>query len=372
MKHLVLLGGGHAHAQVLLMKPYIPGDWQITLISDNEYTPYSGMVPGCFSGQYQWEDCLINMRDLAERSYVRFIPGIAHVDADDNRVTVTHAGETTSIAYDLLSINSGGVPRTVEVESSCADSPTICALKPMGRLIQWLQALPPSLHIAIIGGGMAGCEIAFALKKQKHHVRIFDAAGHPVANQSAAFQKHVVDLLRDRAIEFHGNCRVARVEAPAQQATITLRDERRFQFDRAVMATDVQPPPFINQSKLTLNDDGFISVHRTLRSVSHANVFAVGDCASFQCESATGGAKTPKAGVFALRQGRILAANLLNAQIGRPLIEYPTVKKRYLSIINSADGFASADYLGRAFRGRWVLLWKHYLDMRFMKKCNEA
>ena len=50
-KELLLVGGGHAHVillRMLGMKP-IPG-LQVTLVSHDALTPYSGMLPGVVAG----------------------------------------------------------------------------------------------------------------------------------------------------------------------------------------------------------------------------------------------------------------------------------------------------------------------------------
>ena len=71
---LVLVGGGHAHIQVLTrwaMEP-VPGA-RLTLVVDRPLAVYSGMVPGFVAGQYSREDLEIDVRPLALRAGARCI-----------------------------------------------------------------------------------------------------------------------------------------------------------------------------------------------------------------------------------------------------------------------------------------------------------
>ena len=50
-RHLVLVGGGHAHLNVLLnLADYVPRGHRVTLIGSVPYHDYSGMGPGLLSG----------------------------------------------------------------------------------------------------------------------------------------------------------------------------------------------------------------------------------------------------------------------------------------------------------------------------------
>lgn len=74
----------------------------------------------------------------------------------------------------------------------------------------------------------------------------------------------------------------------------------------------------------------------------------------------------PKAGVYAVRAGPILAQNVTNYIQQLPLTKY-IPQKGFLSLLMTADGKAIGTKFGIAFSGRWVWNMKDYIDMGFMK-----
>ena len=80
---------------------------------------------------------------------------------------------------------------------------------------------------------------------------------------------------------------------------------------------------------------GFVSVEDTLQSCSHPHVFAAGDVATMI------NYQRPKAGVFAVRQGKPLLTNWQNILTDKPLVAYAPQEK-YLGLIGTADGKAIA------------------------------
>jgi selenide,water dikinase len=79
--HLVLAGGGHTHALVLLqwaMNPKLKPAGMITLVNKASTTIYSGMFPGVVAGKYKIDEILIDLRKLASKAGVSFV--MAEID----------------------------------------------------------------------------------------------------------------------------------------------------------------------------------------------------------------------------------------------------------------------------------------------------
>jgi NADH dehydrogenase FAD-containing subunit len=131
--------------------------------------------------------------------------------------------------------------------------------------------------------------------------------------------------------------------------------------DMAVWATGAAPQQWIAASGLACADDGFIAVNTHLQSLSHPHVFAAGDTATDPQH------RRPKAGVFAVRQGPVLADNLLRYAFGQALRRYRP-QRDYLSLMSTGQKHAVASWHGLAWGGDWVWHWKDRIDRRFMQR----
>ena len=72
----------------------------------------------------------------------------------------------------------------------------------------------------------------------------------------------------------------------------------------SLLVTSISPAKWLPSSKLNLTDDGFIKINNYLQTNEYHNIFAAGDISSIENHN------LPKAGVFAVRQGPVLAKNL--------------------------------------------------------------
>ena len=165
IRELVFLGGGHTHALVLLRWSLNPVEGvQLTLVNPEPVAHYSGMLPGFIAGHYAAEELEIDLVRLAKRAGARFIIDSATgIDRDSRRITFA---ERASIAYDTVSLDTG-------VTSSLPCLPGYVELaqpaKPLGKLASSWDAFVSdavmgrkSARVAVIGGGVAGVEIALA------------------------------------------------------------------------------------------------------------------------------------------------------------------------------------------------------------------
>jgi selenide,water dikinase len=375
VKDLVLVGGGHSHVTVLKrfgMKP-IPGV-RLTLICRDVHTPYSGMLPGYVAGHYGFDDVHIDLGALCRFAGARFYH--SEVIALDLLSRRALCADRPPVPYDLLSINTGSIPRTADVPGA---TEAAVPVKPINRFLDRWQALAERslrhqgpMRIAVVGAGAGGVEILLAIQHRLTRIRCeagrtaddiaFDLFGEdreilPTHNARArrAFER----TLRERGVAVHTGARVIAVEGNR----LRTADGGEVEADEILWVTAAGAPSWPRDAGLAVDEHGFIKIGDTLQSLSHPEVFAAGDVATMVNHP------RPKSGVFAVRQGKPLAANLRRVLLGRQPKPFRPQEK-FLSLISTGDRYAVASRGGWSVEGRLVWRWKDWIDRRFMQKYN--
>ncbi len=365
-RELLLVGGGHAHVSVIRrfgMRP-VPGV-HLTLLSRDLHTPYSGMLPGLVAGHYAHADCHIDLARLCAAHGVRLVHGtLCGIDLDARSVEVQGRG---GLRWDLLSLNTGSCPAIDTIPGAVLEG---VAVKPIDRFRETWVGVEASLaegrgpgRIVVIGGGAAAVEIALAIAWRLHHKGF--ASGKPVISLACAgprlLEGHNVRARRTLEarlaafdIEVLLSARVTRASA----GQLDLADGRMLACDLPLWAIHAGAPPWPVASGLDCDPAGFIRVDHTLRSLSHGNVFAAGDIASLP-------EGVPKSGVYAVREGAVLAENLARSLRCSPLRTYRP-QRRFLSLMATGGRHAVASRGVLFASGEWVWRWKDRIDRKFM------
>jgi selenide,water dikinase len=374
-KDLVLIGGGHSHVAVLKrfgMHP-VPG-LRLTLVTRDIDTPYSGMLPGLVAGHYGFDECHIDLGPLARFAGARLYH--AEVDGVDLANRLVHAPGRPPIAYDLLSINTGSRPNRVDIpgvdEFALAAKPIDVFLQRWHRLVQDVHEHEGSFRIVVVGGGAGGVELALSTQWRLRqvlqaagkdpamlHFQLLTRGGGIMPGHSPGVRERFERIFAERSIPIRTDSPVTAVT----QDHVVMADGDAVPADAVIWVTSASAPAWLRESGLAVDDAGFIRVDDSLRSLSNDNVFAAGDVASLPDAR-------PKSGVFAVRQGRVLADNLRAAATGARLRPY-RAQKRFLGLISTGDRYAVASYGGWSYESAWLWQAKDWIDRRFMRKYSE-
>ncbi|CAA0082449.1 NADH dehydrogenase [Zhongshania aliphaticivorans] len=372
MQKLILIGGGHTNVQVLKSwgeKP-IPGV-AVTLISTQQQTPYSGMLPGLIAGHYTAKETHIDLISLCAFAKAEFIQGsVNHIDLVNKTVCIS-SGDP--IEFDLLAINSGITPN-IDIVGAKEFATTV---KPISdfyphwqHAVQELRDTHLSKSISVIGGGAAGIELILAMHhaitqdpsiQQEVELHLIYRSNEPIKHYPKRIKKHVYAALEKAKIQLHKNCDVTRLS----EGHIHCADTSTLKSDYIFWCTNAKAPSWPVSSGLSTNQDGFIAVDDTLQSRSHDFVFAAGDVAQ-QYQN-----PRPHAGVFAVRQGPTLFKNLQGKLLGKRL-EQHRPQHHFLSILALGNKKAVAHrHLWPALYGSWVWRWKNSIDQQFVSKFSD-
>jgi len=380
VKHLLLVGGGHSHLAVLRglgMRP-VPG-LMVTLVSREILVPYSGALPAYIAGRYRAEDLYIDLRPLARFAGARLIE--AEVESINLAAKTIALPSRPELHFDLLSLNIGSIPDTSGMPGTAGHT---VGVKPIdGFLRAWdgirgeaVAALRQGrgYRIAIVGGGPASVELACAARARilrdsgntgaTLDIRIISAADEILPSHNRKVRDSVRGVLRDKNI---GVLTGTVVTGFADHTVLcegenqSSENRKRIEADRIILATGASLPDWPAKAGLATSEDGFLEVNRHLQSTSHDFVFVAGDAATIK------GRERPKSGVYAVRQGRPLARNLLRHATGRRLVGF-SPQRSALAMLNLGDGGAIASRGSLFFQGRWVWRLKHLIDQRFLRK----
>lgn len=363
-KHLVLVGGGHAHMVTLAnINAFVRKGHRVTVIGPSEHHYYSGMGPGMLGGTYSPSDIRFATKRVVEKQGGVFLLDKAVRVRPIDKLIELESGETVS--YDLVSFNAGSyVPRLNLSEAT----ESIFSVKPIERLmeaqarIKELVSQKP-ITIGILGGGPSSAEIAgniwqLAAKYGKYEPRVEIFAGSGLmARFPQAVRTRVEKSLVSRGIEIHAKSRVRTLEP----AGIILESGKRYDLDLIFLAMGVRPNPIFERSAIPTGPDGGMLVNAHLQSTAYPEIFGGGDCIYFQDQP------LDKVGVYAVRQNPVLYSNLLSGLEGEPLQVFKPGGE-YLLIFNMGGGKGVLRKKWLTFGGRLAFIIKDYIDKAFMKK----
>ncbi len=363
-KHLVLVGGGHAHMETLARIPeFIRHGIRVTVIGPSDHHYYSGMGPGMLGGTYTPDQIRFATRLMVEKGGGVFVKGSAVGVDPGAKAVILSSGER--ISYDVVSFNIGSHVSQKILGPGVRD---VFPVKPIeglmaarDRILALARAKRPV--IGIVGGGPSSAEIAGNVRQL-----VRNHGGNPPEIYIVAgtrFMGRFPDRVRDRVhgtltawgIEILEGHRVREVGSGA----MVLDNGRRLATDLVFLAQGVKPLSLFQDSGLATGPDQGLLVNACLQSVDHPDIFGGGDCIYFKERPLT------KVGVYAVRQNPVLFHNLLARLTGGPLLPFDPGGD-YLFIFNLGQGRGVLKKGWVELSGGLAFRIKDLIDRRFMER----
>lgn len=356
-KSLVLVGAGHTHALVMLeLRRSLPKDVELTVVEPRAQAVYSGMLPGFVAGHYSRDELNIDVGKLCKSLGANFVRSAA-ISIDTSSKTV-HLRNGDKVRYDIASLDIGITSRMPSLPGFNDFGTPAKPLPAFSQAWEEYRDKTPGARIAIIGGGVAGVELAMAMafalgtQGKDHRISVIDR-GKALSFIPANASRKIKRVLKTQDITLLEDTEISSITSEG----VLLGDGQSIEADFIVGAAGATPHPWVNNIGLE-TIDGYLELNDELQTSNH-NIFGAGDCAHFAPNP------LPKAGVYAVRQAPVLAHNLLASLSGDDQKAYEP-QSDFLKLITLGGQRALAEKWGVSFAGAWAWKLKNRIDQGFM------
>jgi NADH dehydrogenase len=385
---ILIVGGGYVGMYTALkaQRQLSLGRAQITVVDAQPNMTYQPFLPEASAGSIEPRHVVVPLRKVLKRCRV-ITATVDAIHADRRSVTLMlGSSETRELGYDVLVVCPGSVARTLPIPGLAEQG---IGFKTIGeaiflrnRVLERLdfaesttdhEARRKALSFVFVGGGYAGIEALAELEDmaryacrfyqtiQPSHMRwvLVEAASRILPEVSVPLSAYTVDRLRERQIDVRLDTRLQSVVG----GHVVLSDGDEFDADTLVWTAGVRPHPMLASSGLPLDDRGRLRCNANLSVVDMSGVFGAGDCAAVpDLTSDVPGALVGPSAQHAVRQARVLAANVVSYVNGGTLSDY---RHKYVGSVASLGLYRGvAELYGIKVRGplAWFLHRTYHLS----------
>lgn len=277
MKHrIVVLGAGYAGANAAgrLAKRLHPADVEITLVNaDPEFVERVRMHQLATGQQLKTRV----LTDVFANTGVRVVVArVAAVAADRKTVDIVAADGAREIAYDTLVYALGSAAADSGVPGVAEHAYNIAGKQSALRMRERLAGLDAGAAVLIIGGGLTGIEAVTEIAAARTDLEVALVARGGLGDWlSDKAQQHLRAAFDRLGITVYEHTEIAHVQATGVATT----DGRTIAAQITLWTAGFAVHPIAAATTVRVSETGQIIVDDTMRSLSHPDVYAVGDAA---------------------------------------------------------------------------------------------
>jgi NADH dehydrogenase len=339
--HVVIVGGGFGgFSAAYELERLAKGTVESTLVSGDNSMTYTPFLPQAASGTLEPRHVVVPLRRALRRTRL-LVGAAAHHDREHRTIGFrSESGEEHELPYDQLILAPGSVSRTAPVpglsEAAVGFKTLAQAIHLRNHVLKRLEAASVTadprerqaqLTFVFVGGGYAGVEAlaeledlvrdALAAFPDAHGLTprwvLVEATESIFPEVGSRLASYALRQLVDRGIEV----RMGALVEDARGGVVTLPDGERIPTRTLVWTAGVRPSPTGAALGMPLDERGRIRVDETMHVAGMPGVWAVGDSAAIP-DPARPGLTCPPTSQHAVRQGRLVAANVLAHAKGAP------------------------------------------------------
>lgn len=347
MKKIVIVGGGYAgfYAAWGLEKRLRRREASVTLIDPAPYMTYQPFLPEVAAGSIEARHAVVPLRRHLRRTSV--VSG--HATSIDHAMHTVHVmladGSALALPYDEVVVTAGAVTRVFPVpgiaeeaiglkriEEAVAIRDAVLTSFDQAATLSRGAARQRRLTVTFIGGGFAGVEgfgevLSFARALTRFHTglspdelsfHLVDASDRLLPEVSTSGSEWVRRHLERRGATVHLGTTVT----SAVDGRVSLSTGETFESGLVVWTAGIAANPVIaRHTDLPINERGLVVVRPDLRVGTEQNpvehAWAAGDDAAVPDLARGPGHYTVPNAQHAVRQGRLLARNIVRVLRGR-------------------------------------------------------
>jgi NADH dehydrogenase len=342
---IVIVGGGFGgvytaiHLGRIWQKTPADTGADVVLVSRDNYFLMTPFLFEAGSGVLDPRHAVAPIRRLLEDTASRFVEAdVEKIDVERKVVTARHApddAEAYELPYDHLVLSLGGVTNLKIIpgsEHAMTFKTLADAIFLRNHVIDAFEHADATndeaerrrlLSFVIIGAGLVGVELmgeltAFVRAISRSYPRtrttprsfhLIEAGPNILPEMERDLAQYAQRVLSGRGVKLHPSSPAKRIDP----GRVHLPDGTVLEAHTIVLSAGVAPNPLLATLPLEKDRKGRVLVDATMRSKSHREVWAVGDCAVIPDPT---GKPYPQLAQHALREARLLAANVTAAVRG--------------------------------------------------------
>lgn len=252
---------------------------QITVFGEERYPAYDRVHLTDYLTNQSPDDLLLADRNWYKDRHIDLKTGTRITAIDrDAKCVMTDDGQRHP--YDKLVLATGSYPFIPPIDGS--KEPGIDVYRTIDDL-KTIASKAKSKHAAaVIGGGLLGIEAAAALMKLGLRVHLIEVATQLMPRQLDGPSS---DVLRDKLIadglHVRINTATRQILPVDEHFLLSLNDDEQLAVDMVIIAAGIRPrDELAKDAGLEIASRGGVIVNDQLQSVTDADIYAIGECAS--------------------------------------------------------------------------------------------
>lgn len=275
--HVVVLGAGHAGGTLVALLRQYGFAGAITMVGDEPIGPYQRppLSKAWLKGEADGDSLALKPLEFYAENKIDFRPNIS-ATALKRADKLVELSDGSTLSYDILVIATGMRPNKLPLPG--ADLAGVLSLRSAADAEQLKGHLKPGHHIAIIGGGYIGLEVAASARALGAEATVFERESRILSRSACeVLSTFFTDYHRARGVTFELNAHIDSLVGEAGKISgVKMADGRVIPADAVLVGVGGKPNDEI-AADAGLDTARGIVVDLEART-SDPSIFAIGDC----------------------------------------------------------------------------------------------